>query len=271
MMQTIDATNALTTDQLNRYHADGYLIVRGLFSKDEVAHYLEHVMSMHAGRRIPNYKFLTQEESGGDPLNVYPRIMHPHRFDALSKQWLLDERVANVLRDLMDEEPIAAQSMLYFKPPRARGQAFHQDNLYLQVKPKSCIAAWVALDRSDPKNGGLSVCPGTHTMRIACPERADLSISFSTELVRPPVGRDPVPAILDPGDVLFFNGSVVHGSTPNTSDTRWRRSFICHYAPASTQEISPFYTPSLDMAGNELRFPPAQSGGPCGSEATEAH
>ena len=50
-----------------------------------------------------------------------------------------------------------------FKPPGARGQAFHQDNYYLLVQPYTCVAAWLAVDRSWPENGGLQVCPGTPT------------------------------------------------------------------------------------------------------------
>lgn len=264
-------TATLTDEQQSQYQRDGYIIVKGLFNKAEVESFLQHFMAMHASGTIPNYPVYSKEEAAADPLKQYPRIMHPHRFDELSRQWLLDSRIANVLRDLMGQEPVATQSMLYFKPPRARGQAFHQDNFYLRVRPMTCVAAWVALDRSDPENGGLSVCPGTHTMNVVCPEKADIAISFSTELVPPPAGTTPVPAILDPGDVLFFNGSVVHGSTPNSSATRWRRSFICHYAPVSMKEVSHYYFPVLDMDGRELSYSAADGGGPCGTVASEAH
>jgi len=271
MVMLQDAPLAVTPADVDTYHRDGFLILRGLFSREEAVGLLDHFMRMHAERHIPGYKFLTNEEAGGDPLKLFPRIMQPHRFDELSKQWLLDARVANTLRAIMGEEPVATQSMLYFKPPGAKGQAFHQDNFYLKVRPKSCVAAWVALDGTDPENGGLQVCPGTHTLEVACPERADLEISFTTELVRPPAGCTPVPVLLQPGDVLFFNGSVVHGSTPNNSKERWRRSFICHYAPVSMKEISHWYFPILDMNGNAVEYQGAQGGGPCGTEAKGAH
>ena len=67
------------------------------------------------------------------------------------------------------------------------------------------------------------------------------------------------------GDVLFFNGSVVHGSRPNRSD-RWRRSFICHYAPASATAIHAWYHPCLDFNGREFDgFAEAEHGGHCGA------
>lgn len=255
----------LSEKETAAFHRDGFHIARGLFSRAEVDAFLDHFMAMHSRGELKNYPKYDTAEAARDPLKKFPRVMHPHRWDERSVQWLLDARVADVLRQLLGEEPVAAQSMFYFKPPGARGQAFHQDNYYLRVRPKSCIAAWTALDRSDPENGGLQVCPGTHTMEVVCPERSDENLSFAKELVRPPEGCTPVPAILDPGDVLFFNGSVVHGSTPNTSKDRFRRSYICHYAPESLGEIWRGYKPLLSMDGNVVERGDATGGGPCGN------
>jgi len=129
------------------------------------------------------------------------------------------------------------------------------------------VAAWTAIDRAMPENGGLYVCPGTHTMDVQCPELANPQESFTTHFVRPPAGIKPVPAELAPGDVLFFNGSVVHGSRPNNTADQWRRSLICHYAPASATHISEFYQPCYHFDGREHRaFTTTEAGGPCGVE-----
>ena len=44
-------------------------------------------------------------------------------------------------------------------------------------------------------------------------------------------GRE-VPAELDPGDVVFFDGRVLHRSHANRSRTRSRRAFVAHYCNA---------------------------------------
>lgn len=41
-----------------------------------------------------------------------------------------------------------------------------------------------------------------------------------------------MPAVMDPGDVAFFGGHVLHRSHQNHSATRFRRSFVGHYANA---------------------------------------
>ena len=66
------------------------------------------------------------------------------------------------------------------------------------------------------------------------------------------------------GDVLFFNGSVIHGSTPNASRDRFRRSLICHYVPASTKEMSDYYE-AYDFSGHRQPIATNDDGGPCGT------
>src|SRR6185503_187519 len=175
--------------------------------------------------------------------SFYPRMMHPHKHPELplvgplAMRYMLDERVGAILRELFDGlEPIATQSMFYFKPPGARGQDLHQDNFYLRVKPGTCMAAWLAIDDADEENGGMMCVPESHDLEIVCPQVADASKSFTTHLVEPPPGKSAVAMNLLAGDVLFFNGSVIHGSTPNTSHNRFRRALIFHYVPASTVE-----------------------------------
>ena len=65
-------------------------------------------------------------------------------------------------------------------------------------------------------------------------------------------------------DTLFFNGSTIHGSGPNRSKDRFRRAFICHYVPRSTQRISKFYLPLLTPDGEDFMIEPNTGGGACG-------
>ena len=153
-----------------------------------------------------------------DILSRYPRIVHPHRrpdseVGEIALELMLDERILDVVTELIGPA-LAAQSMFYFKPPTARGQALHQDNLYLQAHPETCIAAWIAVDDCDADNGGLAVVPGSHVIHVMCPEEADPEVSFTNVTVPVPEGIEVVQTEMKAGDVLFFHGSVVHGSRP---------------------------------------------------------
>jgi ectoine hydroxylase-related dioxygenase (phytanoyl-CoA dioxygenase family) len=263
---------ALSEEQLAFFRTEGYLIVKGLLSQAEVDELQELFMDMHRKGPIPgHFHPVSEEEANNDILKVYPRIMHPHRFNRTAFHYMLHPRVMDVLEDLLGEEALAAQSMFYFKPPGAKGQALHQDNFYLKIEPGTCIAAWTAVDPSDPENGGLHVVPKSQELEVMCPHEADPQQSFTREEVDVPEGLEPVPAILDRGDVLFFNGNVIHGSYPNRSKDRFRRSFICHYGPLSeTQKIAQFYQPLFTRDGRKHEVDINASGGPCGTEFADA-
>src|SRR5688572_25245320 len=246
------ATGALSPEQLADYERDGFAIVRGLFSRDEIATLAARFAEISSGDPMPPY--WEPDRDSSDPLRRYPRIVHPHRFDEMCRRLLLDARVFGIIRQILRDEPVAVQSMFYFKPPGARGQAFHQDDLYLQTRPGPCVAAWTAVDPSLPDNGGLFVVPGTHRMNVECPQLADENESFTTHFTRPPTGHEPVAAELAPGDTLFFTGNVIHGSRPNRTKDQSRRSFICHYVPRSSTHVAQWFMPALDVNGDEVTF-----------------
>ncbi|MFE6412035.1 phytanoyl-CoA dioxygenase family protein [Streptomyces sp. NPDC057837] len=265
------ATGAAILDQagLRRhregFEEDGFTVVRGLFGTEEIDRLCGRFAALREAGPVPGHFEPRASGPDADPLHVWPRVMHPHEIDDLAREVLLDSRLRTVLETLLGEEVLAAQSMFYFKPPRARGQALHQDNFYLRVEPGTCVAAWVACDVIDRENGGLEVVPGTHRMDLFCPEPADPEVSFAREYVPPPPGLEPVPVDMRPGDVLFFNGSLVHGSRPNRSPDRFRRSFIGHYVGRSAERIGAFYR-TLTMNGARVVLRESEGAGPCGTE-----
>ncbi|QGQ94460.1 phytanoyl-CoA dioxygenase family protein [Paenibacillus psychroresistens] len=260
--------NKLNEEQKQQFTEQGYLIVKGVFSSGEVADIKKTFMNIYAGGTIPGYfEPESEAEAQGDPLRLYPRILYPHRISEAAKKYMLQTHVLGIIEELLEDEPLSAQSMFYFKPPGSRGQALHQDNYYLKVEPGSCIAAWIAIDAADEENGGLRVVPRTQHLDIQCPHEADSTKSFFRDEVDLPEGSIVVPANLEPGDVLFFNGSTIHGSLPNYSKTRFRRSFICHYVGASILSIGKHISDDLyNGQGEVVNRARNENGGPCGVE-----
>ncbi|MFF7892871.1 phytanoyl-CoA dioxygenase family protein [Streptomyces sp. NPDC007907] len=248
------------------FEEDGFTVLRGLFGADETERLCGEFAALRAAGPVPgHFEPRAGDEPDADPLHGWPRVMHPHEINDLAREVLLDARLRTVLEALLAEEVLAAQSMFYFKPPGARGQALHQDNFYLRVEPGTCVAAWVACDVIDRENGGLEVVPGTHRMDLFCPGLADEEVSFAREFVAPPEGLTTVPVDMAPGDVLFFNGSLVHGSQPNRAPERFRRSFIGHYVGRSAERIGRFYR-TLTMSGTRVELAESEGAGPCGTE-----
>src|SRR5262249_25543393 len=99
------------------YADDGYAVVRGLFTEDEVASYREHFMALRGQGAFPG-DLVGVDPASDDPLLKYPRMIHMHRWDDTSLRWLLDKRLNTCMIALLGREPYAVQTMLYFKPPR---------------------------------------------------------------------------------------------------------------------------------------------------------
>lgn len=91
-----------------------------------------------------------------------------------------------------------------------------------------------------------------------------MKASFTDVVV--PIPEDAVveSVIMQPGDVLFFNGSLVHGSLPNRSRTRFRRSLIAHYIEGDSEKVSRWYNPVLRMDGSPVAVEHSDRGGQCG-------
>ena len=240
----------------------GYAVVPALFATDEVERYRDHFMAL---RKHPHPGDMAGVDTRtNDPLKRYPRMIHMHRWDDVSFRWMLDERLATCLTGLLGREPYAVQTMLYFKPAGARGQALHQDNFYLRAQPGTCVAAWMALDDCDEENGCMQIVPGSNRWPLLCTTKADTSVSFTDVTVPIPDGTPVTPIRMKAGDVLFFNGAVVHGSFPNTSKDRFRRSLIAHYIEGAAEQVANFYHPAIRMDGRPLELGVSEGGGACG-------
>lgn len=247
----------------SEFERAGYVLARGLFSPEETAslHDHAHALSSRADELAAAHEY---DPGSDDPLLRHPRLMQPHLSDARSREFLLSERIREVLLDLLEVEPLAVQTMIYFKPPGARGQALHQDQRYLQVSPGTCVAAWMALERTDPENGCLKVVPGSHVVDVLCPVGSDTSRSFTSETVPLPPGSEVVDVAMEPGDVLFFHGNLIHGSDPNTTTDRFRTVIVGHYATGGAERISEWYPQAMSFRGEGAGLEPVAAGGPCG-------
>ncbi len=250
-----------------QFDQDGYVVVPGLFSHEEAEFLKNYYTSMREAGNVPGdpFKYPTPEDMVTDPLQLYPRMLQMHRWDEVSLNWLLDARLNTVMTGLLGREPFAVQTMIYFKPPKARGQALHQDNYYLRVQPGTCCAAWMALEEIDEENGCLQVVPGSHTWPILCTVPADIKQSFTDITVPIPKDVPVVPVRMQAGDVLFFNGQLVHGSLPNTSTSRFRRSLIGHYVEGDSQQVGQYYKPTLRMDGSEVELETSANSTQCGT------
>jgi len=148
---------------------------------------------------------------------------------------------------------LALQTMLFAKRPGSDGQGYHQDSFHILTWPDTLIGAWLALDPADEENGCVWITQGSQHEPVYPDAVESAGHGGDTQLADIPSvsgaddpdegvndlaavaakypGRE-VPAVLAPGDVVFFGGRVLHRSLANLSSTRSRRAFVAHYCNA---------------------------------------
>jgi ectoine hydroxylase-related dioxygenase (phytanoyl-CoA dioxygenase family) len=189
--------------------------------------------------------------SPAEKAQYFLRIHMLHRQLELHERYLLHPRVLDVLEVLIGPDVLALQTMLFLKPPGKPGQGWHQDSYYIPTHPDTLCGAWIAIDPCDELNGAMWFAKGSGHEPIypPCPE---VSYGFGDKMVsdityvkgvsdpddqknmlsRVADRYDQVLICANPGDVVFFNGHVLHRSKKNWTTDRFRRSFVSHYCNA---------------------------------------
>ncbi len=253
-------------EQVRQFREEGYCVVDGLFSPGEIAEieaFFEDYRTR--GDSVYEHRHAFHEI---DPAKMQLRALHPHRGSRKVQDWMLHPEVAAVLEVLLGKPALGVQTMYYFKPPGARGQGMHQDNIYLVAAPATCIAAWTSIDDADVENGCLQVAPGSHRRPIFCPEKGTSGawLDYGDSHIHPfPRDLKPVPVRVPRGSTMFFGGNLIHGSGPNRTKDRSRRTFIGHYIDEASEHVARFYHPVLAMDGSIVGDVKVyEGGGPCG-------
>jgi ectoine hydroxylase-related dioxygenase (phytanoyl-CoA dioxygenase family) len=231
----------LTQDQIAQFRNQGFLLLHDLLTEQEVNDFLAHEAD-------PKTKALRNG-------------LRTHLTDPVWKAIAHHPNVAGVAAQLLGGPPRIVQTMYLSKAPAKDGEdvggigiSLHQDTHYLPNEPNTLMACWIAMNDTDPDNGGLCVVPGSHkgglrnTSLNTDPEHASWEMehtmrsrdgkewkqtiySYHIEGIE----NDPITRLSAPaGSGVFFTGMTIHGSYANRSRTRPRFAFPVHYVREGT-------------------------------------
>jgi ectoine hydroxylase-related dioxygenase (phytanoyl-CoA dioxygenase family) len=231
----ITTPQILSAEQIERFKADGYLVVPDLLTDAEVDAFVAH---------------LAEEKATG----TYG--LQGHRQDPQYRYLATHPRVAGAAAQILGGRVRIVQTMLLNKRPQGgQGIALHQDTHYLPNEPNTLMACWLALTDTDPENGGLCVVPGSHREGLrAAQKNRDVKEHSTWEMehvMRDRDGREWNQTMvsfqitdLDParivrltvprGGGVFFTGLTIHGSFSNQSADRPRTAWAVHYIHEET-------------------------------------
>jgi ectoine hydroxylase-related dioxygenase (phytanoyl-CoA dioxygenase family) len=169
-----------------------------------------------------------------NPEDRVSKIFVLHDWDPVFGPVAREDRLLDVMCELLGPDVDCFLSQFIFKNPGAIGQPWHQDSLYFPFEPDHQVGVWIAVTDATATNGPLSVLPGSHRepLHEHVPDRRpDANLGY-TEIVDMDFSEQQQ-VLMSAGDVLVFDSHLMHCSTDNESDAA-RAAMVYHYAVAGT-------------------------------------
>jgi len=208
----------LTQEQLDFYRANGYLHVKGLFSKEEAAAFRQEAHDLIERLRKTKDVEATWE-SAKEVTMTKTSLLHCHDVQfqsALLTRLLVDERLTGIAADVIGSPNVQLHhNKLFIKPPE-KGSPFpmHQDRPFFPHDNDSMIAAIIHFDNAPLEKGCVRIVPGSHKLG-AIPHIREGGWHLSLDEY--PL-ESSVACEAEAGDVLFFSYLTIHGSGVNESN-----------------------------------------------------
>ena len=240
--------------ELETYKANGYLIVHGLFSAQEI-----DLMKREAERDLVGASLLTKTDRAGNPVNL---AMWDRPGDDIYSMFSRNVRVVKNVEALLGAEVYLYSAKMIMKNAREGGAwEWHQDYGYWYdygCLVPSMLSCLIAVDRATIENGCLQVLAGSHVMGRVNHDRINDQTMANPEHVEAARARfELVYLELEAGDAIFFDCNLLHRSEANRSDHR-RWNYIASY---NTVKNKPYkrvrdygnYEPLIQVPVNAIR------------------
>jgi len=219
------------------FERDGFLIVENVVGPERVARLQESFDKVFAGRFDTGvYPDEWYWREGMSLPDVTRHAGNAWKSDLVIAALALSEDVGRAGALLAGWPGVRlGQDTLWWKTPKAKPIALHQDSSFVDfLDPPRSITCWITLDDTQRDAGTLEYVAGSHRWALThLPEqfhaendyRAPMRAAAAAAGIEPP---EPVPIEVPAGSVVFHAGEIWHGSGPNRSDTRARRSIGLH-------------------------------------------
>jgi len=231
------------------YWREGYAIVRGFFSPEEVADVAMAIDELQAEGEAHRRCFrhgnlfynVARERDGGKPL--VRMVQWPSYHQPVLNGVRLDTRFVDLLEPLIGSDLKQIINQVHWKAPGALGDfAWHQDSR--SRRPPSAyrnlatayVQTGLAIDPHRPESGGMRFIPRSHLrgdLHMDCSKHSlgEAMTDNALEAVRLSA-KNAVDLVLEPGDLALWSPYLVHGSGTNRSDHK-RRFYINGYVRAA--------------------------------------
>jgi len=233
----------LSTEQMERYRSDGYIVVENALSGQQLSHLRQVAARIVEGARgvTANDAVYDLEDSHKPDAPRVRRIKAPHKVDPLFMELVRSENILAPVRDLLGPSVRFLNSKLNMKSA-GYGAAveWHQDWAFYPYSNDDVLAVGVMLDDMTPDNGPMLMLPGTHRGAVHdhhtdgrfCGAIDPTAAALDLSAARPVLGRA--------GSISLHHVRLVHGSDLNRSG-RDRRFLLYELAAGDAWPLAGCY------------------------------
>jgi ectoine hydroxylase-related dioxygenase (phytanoyl-CoA dioxygenase family) len=218
-------TMALTLEQLQEFKAKGFVVARGVYDADEVkaaAGWLDELKDSDGSENEIATYFEASPANGKTVLVRAEYLLGDHNQHMTSL--FLKADVMDSLAALLGDEPLLFKDKANYKLPGCRSDLLHQDQAAgWGAYSDFFVTMLVAIDENRRDNAAVSFRDaGDHALNLRGPEWQVLSDE------EPPFKPEADYRLVEaaPGDVVFFDCYVPHGSPANATDAARRNMYL---------------------------------------------
>lgn len=218
--------DAATREALSHWPERGYVILRGLFSPEEVAAINTEVDRL-IREKVVDFNFTGR------------KVMFAFHHSQLLRNAVHDRRILDVMDFLLGKRMQVFQSINFLTGSE---QAAHSDSIHMTTYPLGYMsAAWIALEEMTPDNGPLIYHPGSHKLpyllndsydhggnRFVIGEDAYAHYEAAVDQAIANGRFERVEFLAQPGDVLIWHANLLHGGKRMTVPNASRKSMVIH-------------------------------------------
>ena len=225
----LDSEYAVSEEQVARFWRDGFIVLPGVLSDEEVAAYAPVIRDTAMARYRANGM---QPGSGGAFLQTLNM-----RFDNDGmRRFCLSRRFGGIVAALMRSAAVRIyHEQALFKPPGGTDSHWHQDQYYWPLATDRSVGLWTPLVDCTEEMGAMRFVVGSHRYgNLSGTHISDESAEFFDDVIaREGLSVYQVPRMMA-GDCSFHLGWTVHGAPGNRSQ-KMREAMVVTYYPDGTR------------------------------------
>ena len=217
-----------------KYNKDGYVVIDLKISKKDLEKTIQDISALANAEGVKKNPKIYH-------YNKNPRIVEGYKKFKSIKNLCKNKKIIDLLKYFYEKKPIPINSINFI---RGTDQPLHSDYIHFSSMPhKYLCAAWIALEKTDDRNGAIVVVPGSHKFNL---------IDYSLFKLKTPTSMQELSKFykiyenyviklikskkiktktlkLKPGQAVIWAANLLHGGKKIIDQSRTRFSQVVHY------------------------------------------